>query len=1822
MDSILPKPPAPPTAKSLFTPKPAPAFDESSLRDFSHVPGTRKAVYDSALEAASNIQPMTNDRHTLKLSNVRYVDPENISKKQFKDAVLTGKTLSRRLQGDWELVDNATGALLDKRSQIVASVPHITDLGTMVLGGNEYTLNSQQRLKPGVYTRVKANGEIESHANILPGKGPAHRYLLDPAKGVFKIKIGQSEMPLFPLLKAMGVTDTEFKKSWGNELYESNAKTNDMAVLHKLRARLLGKNDQSAEDVMLHQKLNDVFNKMEIDPEVTQRTLGSSFANMGKDAILATTRKLLAVNRGEQSVDDRDHLAYQTFHGPEDLFAERITKDHGGLRRAAFWKASNQGNLRSMPSGVMTKQLQQAILGSGLGQNLEEINAIEILDKNSKVTRMGEGGIPCYSEDTEVLTETGWKLWPEVSAVDRLACRVGSNLTFRVPKKLIVSDYCGPMFECAARSLNYCVTPNHRMYVSYITSGNRAWSAYGFRTAEELHKKTFKVLVASRQECDVKDPEFFFIPPAPVQGQNAGSQRLEATKVPFDAWVVLVAAYLADGSFTYAVSRKEYRIEIGKKVANNPAEYETIKTALERCGLTWRYEQGRRFVISGKFLAYYFSQFGKSRDKFVPDYIKTASAKVRAAFLSVLTTHDCSGTTPVSRTYASASKQLRDDVAMLALRAGFSVGYREIKADNQHLVRITTKSEAVVSRSRSKFNIVPYDSKVYCAEIEGGLLFVRRAGVCHWSGNSLDSVPDEARSVQPSHYGFMDPVRTPESDRVGVDTYISNNVRKGKDGRIYSQFVDRRTGNKVWKTPQELLDSVIAFPNVIRNNPDAPLHPVMRGGKIEYAPKEDVDYELPAFEHAFSPLANLVPLKSAVKAQRMAMASRMFTQSLSLSNPEAPLVQSGMPGTGGAQSYESHYGSFAGAVKAPKDGQVVSVDDGNVHVRYNDGTEEHHELYQMHPFNRKSYLHQTPVVTPGMPIKAGQVLARSNYTDKDGNVALGTNLRTAYMPWKGYNFEDANVISESAAKKFTSEHMYQHQLEVSPQHKVGKSTYASIFPGTYDKKTLDKLDDKGVIKPGMIVRTGDPLIVAAKEKEYAHNKILKRGAKAFSDASVTWDHHDPGVVTDVTDSPDGPVVVVKSTTAAKVGDKISGRYGDKGVLAAIIPDHQMPVDSQGRPFEVLLNPLGVVTRTNPAQMHELYLGKIAELTGKPIAVSDFEDIRDLRQHVSDLLNQHGLKSTEDVYDPNKKRMIKGIATGNRFFMKLHHTSESKVQGRGGGGYSSEDTPTKGGPSGSKRISMLDSNALLSMGAIETLRDVSLVRGQARDDYWLQFMNGHTPSEMKVPKVYEKFINTLKGAGINAINDGPRLRFMALNNHDVRHLAGERELENADTVHFNHGLEPVKGGLFDPKLTGGHDGTQWAKITLPEPMINPVMEEPIQRILGLTNNKLMGVISGEHQLGNYGTGPKAIQKAVEDIDVDKEIEKARLEMNSGSKSRKDAANRRLEYLKAAKKMQIHPRDWILDSVPVIPPKFRPVSLMGDSGIPLVADANYLYKELMNSKSNFNELKKHVDDSGLGQERLGIYNAFKALVGLGDPTHPKLQEKRVGGLLKSVFGNSPKYGMLQRKLISSTVDNVGRAVITPNPDYDMDTVGLPEGKAFEVYEKFLVRRLRQSGMPLIHALDQVRNKTPIAKKALLEEMEARPVYINRAPVLHKFGIMAFRPKLAAGDAMQISPLIVKGFNADFDGDAMQFHVPSTDEAVKEAYERMLPSRNLLKPADLRSPAHGPVNEFISGLHHASTSESKKQPRVFRTAIDALAAYARHELDVDDPVEIMEH
>ena len=308
---------------------------------------------------------------------------------------------------------------------------------------------------------------------------------------------------------------------------------------------------------------------------------------------------------------------------------------------------------------------------------------------------------------------------------------------------------------------------------------------------------------------------------------------------------------------------------------------------------------------------------------------------------------------------------------------------------------------------------------------------------------------------------------------------------------------------------------------------------------------------------------------------------------------------------------------------------------------------------------------------------------------------------------------------------------------------------------------------------------------------------------------------------------------------------------------------------------------------------------------------------------------------------------------------------------------------------------------------------------------------------------------------------------------------------------------------------GPRGERWGHIGLSQPIPNPAMEEPVRRMLGLTEQKMRDILSHKEEFGGK-TGGKAIAGALADLSVDKEMKKHQAAIESGRKTERDNAVKSLGYLRSLKQNNLKPQDLMITKVPVIPPVFRPISMIGNK-TSVISPSNQLYADLMNTTGAVQSLTKDLPASALHNEHLGEYDAVKAVMGLGSPVSPKTKAKNAKGFIQQIIGNQPKTGMFQRKVISKGQDLSGRAVVIPDPALGMDEVGLPEEMAWKVYRPFVMRDMVRRGVPAVQADEEIENKTPRAKQALLNSMEDRPVIINRAPTLHKFNILAVKPKL---------------------------------------------------------------------------------------------------------------
>lgn len=629
----------------------------------------------------------------------------------------------------------------------------------------------------------------------------------------------------------------------------------------------------------------------------------------------------------------------------------------------------------------------------------------------------------------------------------------------------------------------------------------------------------------------------------------------------------------------------------------------------------------------------------------------------------------------------------------------------------------------------------------------------------------------------------------------------------------------------------------------------------LKDGIIQEVPDDELDVELPDHSSFFGSHVNLIPLQSAVQGPRLFYGARFQNQAMPVANPQAPFVQNLIPDDPKGRTFDEHYGKAAGAVFADDEGEVLDVTPDDITVKYKDGTKKVHDLYNNFPFNRKSSWHNTAKVKPGDKLKPGQLLAKSNYTDDNGVLAMGLNARVGLVPYKGWSLDDAVVISQDFANKLKSEHTYTHELEYDNDTRGGKLHFHSLFPDKYVKRQLENLDDKGVVQPGTILHEGDPMILATRPKVVSSSaaqlgKLSKLTRSARADGSMTWDHEDPGEVVDVAHTKAGVKVVVKSFSPTRRGDKIVFRSGQKGVVSNVLPVEHMPRTADGNPLDVALNPLGIPSRANDSMIYELALGKVARKTGKTVKIPGFTKPGEKwYDTVLKHLQEAGVSDVEDVFDPQTgKKLENPVTVGDAYILKLHHVAASKVSARGQAGYDLNEQPSQGGSESAqaKRLSGLEMHSMLSAGAYNNLRENSTLRGQRNDEYWRQLRMGYRPLEPGEPFVWRKFQTLLSGAGMKVHDLGKgKLRLRPMTDDD---LEKEKPIEIRDgrTVNLNT-LEPYPGGLFDTAIVGSN---KWGRIPLKEPIPNPAFEGQIRQLLGLTEKDLRAIMAGEMELPEH------------------------------------------------------------------------------------------------------------------------------------------------------------------------------------------------------------------------------------------------------------------------------------------------------------------------------------------------------------------------------------
>lgn len=1132
------------------------------------------------------------------------------------------------------------------------------------------------------------------------------------------------------------------------------------------------------------------------------------------------------------------------------------------------------------------------------------------------------------------------------------------------------------------------------------------------------------------------------------------------------------------------------------------------------------------------------------------------------------------------------------------------------------------------------------------------------------------SVTEAAKMINPSHLGFLDPINVPEGSKTGVTLRLPVGVRKeGNEAKI--PVYSMKEGKTVYINPIQFVGSKVVLPDQVewKNNRPVPLSPTVKmvstNNRIEDGKYHEADYVMRHPSQLFNLTSNLIPFTASNNGLRAGYASRHMEQAISLMHREEPLVQVSTPSSeGDINTFEKLVGKQISHF-SPVDGTVKSVKPGAITITDKTGKDHRLQIYNNYPLNdAKSMMDSAPVsgIAPGVKVKAGQVLADTNYS-RNGTLALGTNLRVGYVPYKGYNFEDGVVISEDAAKKLSSVHLHKPFIQKNDKLIFDPAQFKIRHVGVFDQKQFAKLDDKGVVKVGQKVVPGDPLIVAMQPYDIKDRTGLSAMRKSVSghhsDHSLRWDGDHEGEVVGVHHGEDKITVHVKTLEPMQVGDKITGRHGNKGIVTMVLPNDQMPHTPDKKPLEVLLNPSGVPGRMNVGQVFETVTSKIAKKTGKPYIVNNFDPkIPDYLEKVKSDLKAHGISDTEELHDPTTGQNLGKALVGNQYMLKLVHQVDKKLSVRSGmslkglpaaeGHDSLTLQPSSGGHTGGQSVGALGMYAMLAHGAKANIREMQTWKSEVDDPQtsdmkrwdsdhlriWSAIQNGTPIPPPKPTFAFHRFTEMLKGTGVNVEKEGHQYVLSPLTDKHVLAMSKGELKDPSRTVRTkldkNGEYQPIAGGLFDEKVTGGHGGTGWSHIKLAEPMPNPVFEAAIKRLTGLKQKQFDAIVEGKAGVSAGGalveankgiTGGAGIKALLDSINVEQDLVKAKKALASAPATKVDPLMKKVKYLTTLQKYGMKPSEaYILHNLPVLPPQVRPLAVMPDGSIKY-EDVNGLYMQFatINDKLKDPELKANLTDKKKQGMREGLYDGVKALMGVGALSKDKKQR----GLLEQIAGTQPKTGYFQHTLINRRQDLTMRSTIVPEPALGLDEVGLPKDAALTLFRPFVVRQLVLQGTAkdVFDAQQKLADvhkggKDPMVWKALDQVMRDRPVLLKRDPVLHKYGIQAFQPKAVSGNAIQIHPLVTGGYGADFDGDTMAVFVPVSQEAVHEA-RKMFPSKNLFSETSGKI-MYQPTLEGALGLYKLSLT-GKDTAHKFDTQQHAIEALKQGKVHYTDIVHV---
>ncbi|MBN2509801.1 MAG: DNA-directed RNA polymerase subunit beta [Spirochaetales bacterium] len=652
----------------------------------------------------------------------------------------------------------------------------------------------------------------------------------------------------------------------------------------------------------------------------------------------------------------------------------------------------------------------------------------------------------------------------------------------------------------------------------------------------------------------------------------------------------------------------------------------------------------------------------------------------------------------------------------------------------------------------------------------------RRLNALGPGGLSRDRASFEVRDVHYTHYGRMCPIETPEGPNIGLIVSLANYTRINEYGFLetpYRKVIDGKTTKEIhYLSAMDEEKYFIAQANA-KLDKDGSFSEntvsVRKAGDYTQKEPKTIQYMDVSPKQVISVATSLIPFLEHDDANRALMGSNMQRQSVPLVFPEPPRVGTGMEGKA---AYDSGV-----LVKARRSGKVVYVSTDQIIIELDKPNgnikQDVYPLVKFQRTNQDTCFNQRPIVLEGDKVKEGQVIADGPAT-RGGELSLGRNVLVGFVPWNGYNYEDAILISEKVVKEdiFTSIHIKEYTVDVR-ETKLGPEKLTRDIPNTAEN-ALEQLDDEGIIRIGAKVKSGYILVGKVTPKSETEttpefkllNSIFGEKAKEVRDTSLRVPHGTEGTVIDVQrlrrsegdDLAPGVDEVVKVLIAVKrklkEGDKMAGRHGNKGVVARVLPEEDMPYMEDGTPLDICLNPLGVPSRMNIGQILETELGWAANAMDEWYSTPVFQSATP--EMIEEKLKNAGLP-------PNSKTMLRDgrsgeymvnpVFCGYIYMLKLHHLVDDKMHARSTGPYSLVTQQPLGGKAqfGGQRLGEMEVWALEAYGAANTLQELLTIKSDdmnGRAKIYESIVKGEPASAAGVPESFNVLVQELRGLALD------------------------------------------------------------------------------------------------------------------------------------------------------------------------------------------------------------------------------------------------------------------------------------------------------------------------------------------------------------------------------------------------------------------------------------------------------------------------------------------